>query len=90
MVRPAWRRGAGGAARGSIPTTTLHLFHPPLPLAVMTTAASPAPAAGKAGARLKDDDSLDEVVYVNDHDHLLFFTTEVGFEGWGGGVCSMG
>ncbi|PSC74003.1 DNA gyrase subunit A [Micractinium conductrix] len=31
---------------------------------------------GKAGARLKDDDSLDEVVYVNDHDHLLFFTTE--------------
>ncbi|EFN51479.1 hypothetical protein CHLNCDRAFT_56398 [Chlorella variabilis] len=31
---------------------------------------------GKAGARLKEDDSLDEVVYVNDHDHLLFFTTE--------------
>ncbi|EFN50438.1 hypothetical protein CHLNCDRAFT_55891, partial [Chlorella variabilis] len=30
----------------------------------------------KAGARLKEDDSLDEVVYVNDHDHLLFFTTE--------------
>ena len=32
--------------------------------------------AGKAGARLKDDDSLDEVAYVNDHDHLLFFTAE--------------
>ncbi|KAL4439020.1 hypothetical protein ABPG77_006957 [Micractinium sp. CCAP 211/92] len=31
---------------------------------------------GKTGARLKDDDSLDEVVYVNDHDHLLFFTAE--------------
>ena len=31
--------------------------------------------AGKTGARLKEDDSLDEVVLVNDHDHLLFFTT---------------
>ncbi|PRW61571.1 DNA gyrase subunit A [Chlorella sorokiniana] len=31
---------------------------------------------GKTGARLKDDDSLDEVAFVSDHDHLLFFTSE--------------
>jgi DNA gyrase/topoisomerase IV subunit A len=31
---------------------------------------------GKAGARLKDEDSLEDVVYVNDHDRLLFFTSE--------------
>ena len=35
------------------------------------------PPAGKAGARLKEDDAMDDVVYVNDHDTLLFFTTEV-------------
>lgn len=32
--------------------------------------------AGKAGARLKAEDSLDDVVFVNDHDQLLFFTEE--------------
>lgn len=32
--------------------------------------------AGKAGARLKDEDSLEDIVYVNDHDRLLFFTNE--------------
>lgn len=31
---------------------------------------------GKAGTRLKEDDSLEEVVSVNDHDNLLFFTNE--------------
>lgn len=32
--------------------------------------------AGKAGTRLREEDSLEEVVSVNDHDNLLFFTTE--------------
>ena len=31
---------------------------------------------GKAGTRLKAEDSLEEVVSINDHDNLLFFTTE--------------
>jgi DNA gyrase subunit A len=31
---------------------------------------------GKTGARLKENDSLDDVSSVNDHDHLLFFTSE--------------
>lgn len=30
--------------------------------------------AGKAGARLKAEDSLEDVVFVHDHDRLLFFT----------------
>lgn len=32
--------------------------------------------AGKSGTRLKGEDSLEEVVSVNDHDNLLFFTAE--------------
>jgi DNA gyrase subunit A len=32
--------------------------------------------AGKAAARLKEEDSLEDVTSVHDHDHLLFFTTE--------------
>jgi DNA gyrase subunit A len=31
---------------------------------------------GKAGARLKGEDSLEDIVFVNDHDRLLFFTNE--------------
>ena len=31
---------------------------------------------GKAGTRLKGEDSLEDIIYVNDHDRLLFFTTE--------------
>ncbi|KAG7673555.1 hypothetical protein KSW81_006757 [Nannochloris sp. 'desiccata'] len=31
---------------------------------------------GKTGARLKEEDSLEDILYVNDHDHLLFFTNE--------------
>lgn len=31
---------------------------------------------GKAVARLKEDDSLEEVISVLDHDYLLFFTTQ--------------
>lgn len=31
---------------------------------------------GKAGARLKDEDSLEDIMYVSDHDRLLFFTNE--------------
>jgi DNA gyrase subunit A len=31
---------------------------------------------GKAVARLKDDDFLEEVISINDHDCLLFFTTQ--------------
>lgn len=28
------------------------------------------------GTRLRDDDSVEDVLHVNDHDHLLFFTTD--------------
>lgn len=31
---------------------------------------------GKMGTRLRDDDSVEDVLHVNDHDHLLFFTTD--------------
>ena len=31
---------------------------------------------GKTGARLKEEDSLEDILYVNDHDRLLFFTNE--------------
>ena len=31
---------------------------------------------GKTGARLKDEDSLEDIIQVNDHDRLLFFTNE--------------
>ncbi len=33
-------------------------------------------AAGKAGARLRDNDSIEEVMHVMDHDHILFFTSD--------------
>ena len=31
---------------------------------------------GKAGARLRDNDSIEEVMHVMDHDHILFFTSD--------------
>lgn len=31
---------------------------------------------GKAGARLKDDDNVEDVLSVSNHDHLLFFSDE--------------
>ena len=32
--------------------------------------------AGKVGTRLKDEDTVEDVIYVNAHERLLFFTTE--------------
>ena len=33
-------------------------------------------ATGKVGTRLKDEDTVEDVIYVNAHDRLLFFTIE--------------
>ena len=36
----------------------------------------PGPHSGKAGAKLKTDDSMEEVLHVMSHDSILFFTED--------------
>lgn len=33
-------------------------------------------ATGMQGTKLKGDDSVEDVIQCNDHDHLLFFTSD--------------